>query len=245
MPPSKNSPQALATSDTTTMSDSITSDPTLPRSNDSLPARFATGGTFLLACAGDPVTTDIDLQVLCSFGSQDETAFVVTTTKSAKTTVADFDRYCPKTSRPAVGLVDTTSEHQFVPSLFEGTPTIFTPSPDDLERLVLALSELTDRFPPGPASRHLLIRSLTPILASTPPERLSPVLERLKGLRTETGLCLFGIDYTAHDSAVFDAISQVVDGVLWITPAGEGVEIDFQQSSAGTRIRPPARDTDD
>lgn len=227
------------------MPDSVTSDPDLPHTADRFPARFATGGTFLLACAGDPVATDIDLQALCSFGSQEETAFVVTTTKSAKTTVADLARYCAKADRPAVGMVDTTSEHQFVPSLFEGTPTIFTPSPDDLERLVLALSELTDRFPPGPAARHLLIRSLTPILASTPPDRLCSVLERLKGLRTESGLCLFGIDYTAHDPDVVDAISGVVDGVLWITPTGEDVELDFQPSSAGTRVRPPARDTDD
>lgn len=227
------------------MPDTITSSPDRPLSDDSFPARFATGGTYLLACAGDPVTTDIDLQALCRFGSQDDTAFIVTTTKSAKTTVADFDRYCAKAERPATGVVDTTSEHQFVASLFEGTPTIFTPSPGDLERLVLALSELTDRFPPGPAPRHLLIRSLTPILEATPPDRLCPVLERLTGLRTQTGLCLFGIDYTAHDTATMNAISDVVDGILWITPTSEGIELDYQHGTSSTSpTRPPARGTD-
>lgn len=228
MAPSKNSPRSLATSHTTIMPDTATPSPDRSRSDDTFPARFATGGTYLLACAGDPVATDIDLQALCRFGSQDDTAFVVTTTRSANTTVADLERYCAKADRPAVGVVDTTSQHQFVTALFEGTPTIYTPSPGDLERLVLALSELTDRFPPGSAPRHLLIRSLTPILASTSPDRLCPVLERLKGLRTQTGLCLFGIDYTAHDKEVMNAIGGVVDGILWITPTAEGVELDFQ-----------------
>lgn len=215
------------------------------QTHDEFPARFATGGTYLLACAGDPVASDIDLQALCRFGSPDDTAFLVTTTKSAKTTVTDIERYCSKPERPAVGLVDTTSAHQFVPSLFAGTPTIFTPSPGDLERLVLALTELTDRFPPGDDPRHLLIRSLTPILKSTSPDRLSPVLERLTGLRTQTGLCLFGIDYTAHDPDTMHAISEVVDGILWITPTSEGIELDYQHgTSSSNPARPPASDTD-
>lgn len=223
------------------MPDTATPHTSHSQTDDGFPARFATGGTYLLACAGDPVATDIDLQALCRFGSPDDTAFVVTTTKSAKTTVADLERYCTKAERPAVGVVDTTSAHQFVPSLFAGTPTIFTPSPGDLERLVLALSELTDRFPPGPAPRHLLIRSLTPILQATPPDRLCPVLERLTGLRTQTGLCLFGIDYTAHDTATMNAISEVVDGILWSTPTTDGVELDFQHGKPSSNdARPPA-----
>lgn len=227
------------------MPDTTTSHSDGPLPADRFPARFATGGTYLIACAGNPVATDIDLQALCRFGSPDDTAFVVTTTKSAKTTVADLDRYCEKTERPAVGLVDTTSAHQFVTSLFEGTPTIYTPSPGDLERLVLALSELTDRFPPGRTSRHLLIRSLTPILASTPADRLCPVLERLTGLRTQTGLCLFGIDYTAHDTATMNAISDVVDGILWVTPTEDGVDLDFQHGrTPGNYAQPPVGDAD-
>lgn len=206
---------------------------------DALPNRFADGGTFLLACAGDPTSFDVDLRALCEFGSPDETAFIVTTTRSAADTVTAVDAQCEKSERPALGLVDTTSAHQSVSSLFGGTPTIYTPSPGDLERLVLALSELTDRFPPGNAPRHLLVQSLTPILQTTTVDRLCQVLQRIAGIRTQTGLCLFGIDYTAHDSDTMTAIGNVVDGILWITPSDDGVEFGFQHTRTPGRYSDP------
>lgn len=225
-------------------------DPTQPPSRSRLarsayPDRFANGGTYLLASAGDPVSTGVDLQILSEFGHPSDTAFVVTTTRSASTTVAELDALYEKSERPALGFVDTTSEHQSVSALFEGTPTIFTPAPGDLERLVLALSELTDRFPPGSSPRHLLIRSLTPILETTTTDRLCHVLERIQGLRTQTGLCLFGIDYTAHDTATMTAITQVIDGILWITDTNDGIAADYQQTrTPGSNPQPPGEEGD-
>lgn len=49
------------------------------------------GGTVLVASAGDPTRHAVELHALCEYGSGDDTAFVVTTTRSAATTLETYD----------------------------------------------------------------------------------------------------------------------------------------------------------
>lgn len=213
--------------------------PTGP-TRDAFPARFTEGGTYLIATPGEPARYDIDLHALCYFGTATDTAFIVTTTRSAATTRDALSSFCKKDARPALGFVDTTSERQSVSALFEGTPTIFTPAPGDLERLVLALTELTDRFPPRTNPRHLIIRSLTPLLQTTTTDRLRHVLDRVTGLSTNRGLCLLGIDYTAHDPETITELATVADGILWVSTTDDTIEIDYQPAVPGQQPRHPS-----
>lgn len=58
------------------------------------------------------------------------------------------------------------------------------------------------------------------------------MLERITGVRSETGLCLLGLDYTAHDEETMAAITDIVDGVLWVTePSPNRLEFEYQPTS--------------
>lgn len=196
---------------------------------DPLPEDLGDGATVLVAVAGDPSQYAVSLRVLVAQGVTEDTALVVTTTESADRTIAVYTRLASATERPSLGIVDTTSEQQSVSALYGETPVVFTPSPGDLERLVLALSDLCDNMTPTNGARHLVIRSLTPILELSSTSRVRTVLERITGLRSESGLCLLGIDYTAHDEETMTAIADLVDGVLWVThPTPDRLAFDYQ-----------------
>lgn len=195
---------------------------------DTFPDDLSEGGSVLVASAGDPTRYAVDLHALCECGSGDDTAFVVTTTRSADTTLETYGRACPDGIRPRLRLVDTTARQPSVPSLYGEAATVFIPSPGDLERLVIALSDLSEATPPSDGARHLVMRSLTPILQEAPVDRVCTVLERVTGLRASAGVCLLGIDYTAHDEATLRSLAEQVDGILWVAESGEtALEFDY------------------
>lgn len=196
---------------------------------DPFPESLSGGSTVLVASAGDPSRYAVSLRILCSHGTAGDTALVVTTTESADQTIAVYDGLEVATGRPSIGIVDTVSEQQSVSALYGETHVVFTPTPGDLERLILALSDLSDSTAPTSRSRHFVIRSLTPILAASSPARVRTVLERITGLCSETGLALIGIDYTDHDEETMSAIADLVDGVLWVTqPSPDRLAFDYQ-----------------
>lgn len=206
---------------------------------DTFPDDLARGGSVLVASAGDPTRYAIGLHALCEYGDGADTAFVVTTTRSADTTLETYDRLCPEDGRPGLRVVDTTARQPSVPSVYGEAATIFIPSPGDLERLVIALSDLSAATPPSDGARHLLIRSLSPILEETPVERVQTVLDRVTGLRANDGLCLLGIDYTAHDESTIRSLAEHVDGILWITEADEDtLQFDYLPTNERRRQRP-------
>ncbi|GAB6861194.1 hypothetical protein ACFR97_14095 [Haloplanus litoreus] len=199
---------------------------------DPLPETLGDGSTVLVASAGDPSQYAVGLRLLCAQGTAEDIAFVVTTTESADRTIEVYDGLGEETERPSLGIVDTVSVQQSVSALYDEIPVVFTPSASDLERLVMALSNLVDTTPPTGGARHLVVRSLTPILEASSVDQLSTVLDRITGLRSETGLALLGIDYTAHDEATMTAIADLVDGVLWVTqPAPARLAVDYQPTS--------------
>jgi hypothetical protein len=185
--------------------------------HDAFPDAFSKGATVLIASAGDPARYDVDFNALCTYRNKDDTALVVTTTESASATLDTYERLCADIDCPSPSFVDTTATQPTADSLYGGTPVVYIPSPGDIERLVLALSDLSENQPVTNGNRHLVIRSLSPIITSTSTERVCSILDRITGLRTEHGLSLLGIDYTAHDDETVTALAQQVDGVLWVT----------------------------
>lgn len=187
-------------------------------------------GTILVAGTVEPSRHDLGLRLLCQYGHADDAALVVTTAESADETLDRYREVCPGPDRPSLRLVDTASEEQSVTDRYGDTPVVFTPSAGDLERLVIALSDLTG---PANGTRHLLVRSLTPLLREAPTARVCRVLERVTGLRTGTGRCLLGLDYTAHDRETMAALSASVDGVLWVMrSSSRDLAFEFHRSRA-------------
>lgn len=206
---------------------------------DTFPDDLSKGGSVLVASAGDPTRYAVGLHALCEYGSGDDTAFVVTTTRSADTTLETYDQSCPGGTRPRLKLVDTTARQPSVQSLYGEAATMFIPSPGDLERLVIALSDLSEETPLSDGARHLVMRSLTPILREAPLDRVCTVLDRVTGLRANAGVCLLGIDYTAHDEATIRSLAEQVDGILWVAESGETtLEFDYHSTSDRRRRQP-------
>lgn len=194
---------------------------------DALPTDVP-AGTILVAGTVDPAEYAPGLRILCRYGRMDETALVVTARESVGRITERYDTVCPGADRPSPGFVDTTSEQQYVSAPYGETPVVFVPSSGDLERLVLALSELACRRPPT-GRHHLLVRSLSPLLRVAPVDRVQTVLERVSRLSSEDGLCLFGFDYTAHDEETTTELAEMVDGVLWVSRGTEsGLEFELR-----------------
>lgn len=200
---------------------------------ETLPDSLSGGATVLVASAGDPSQRALGLRILSRRGTADA-ALVVTTSEAADATVEIYERV--GTDRPALGIVDTTSTEPSVAAVYREVPVVFTPSSGDLERLAMALSELSGRLSLTGDDRHLVVRSLTPILESASTSRVRSTLERITDFRSENGLCLVGIDYTAHDEETMSALTAQVDGVLWVTqPSPDTVAFEYQPSDGGGR----------
>lgn len=193
-----------------------------PPSSIDLPGALTEGSSILVVGTFDPSEYAISLRLLGQYGKNGDPAPVVTTRSSANETIQTWEEVSSEGDRPSIAIVDTTSEEQSIEATYGGVPTFFTPSSGDLERLVMALTELSGPTQPPNGSRHLVIRSLTPILEEASPDRVLHVLQRISGLRTGTGLGLFGIDITAHDRETLTRLADIFDGVVWINRTKDG-----------------------
>lgn len=225
-----------------------TSEPTAERvllQSDSLPATLSTGATVLVANAGDPTEEALGLQLLSCFGGSDDTALVVTTDQGADRTLTQFEQVSEDEDGPSLGLVDTVSKEQSLSSLYGDPRVVFTPSNGDLTRLVVGLAQLSGEHPPSTGERHLLVRSLTPILETIDTDRVCSVLQQITGVRTEAGISVLGIDCTAHDHSTIAALGEQVEGILWVTSdSDEGFDVEYQPTNDRRNCQPPKRDTD-
>lgn len=198
------------------------------------PKALESGATVLLAANTAPSPYALGLRALCHYSKTDDNAVVVTTTESADQTLEAFTRVCPREDRPTIGIVDATSEQQYVSAVYDASPVVFTPS--DLERIVMALAEITGNQVPANGTRHLVIRSLTPLLRDSPTDAVCNVMGRISGLRAGSGLGLFGLDYTQHDEATMSKLAERVDYILWVSH-GQESGLEFELQTAGTSVR--------
>lgn len=204
------------------------------------------GMPILIVSTGDPFRYAVNLRLLCTYGAVEDTAFVVTSTERVNQTIETYGRLGIGMDRPSLGIVDTTSEQQSMSALYGETPVVFTPAPEDLERLVLALSDLSENTALSNGACHLVVRSLTPILESVSTARVYTVLEQITDLRSETGLCLIGLDYAAHDERTMATVADRMDGVLWVTqPSLDHLAFEYQPTRGRSSRSVIGGDTDD
>ncbi|WP_436924086.1 DUF7504 family protein [Halosimplex amylolyticum] len=200
-----------------------------PMSVGTLPQGLSTKSTVLVAGSTDPSRHAVGFQVISRLGDADDTVLAVTTTESADETVEAAESTYPDGDRPPLGVVDTASKQQSLAAPAGEVPVVYTPAPGDLERLVVGLTELSAGGPPATGARHLLVRSLTPVLATVPTDQVCSVLRQISGIRTDSGVTLVGVDYTAHDEATMAALAERVDGVLWVASGPDGaLDLEYQ-----------------
>lgn len=198
---------------------------------DSFPAGLSAGSTVLIAGTVDPASYGVSLRAIHQFGDGDDTAFVVTTTESVDETVVRYEALCEDSDGPSLGFVETTSERRSISALYERYPVVYVPAPGDLERIVIGLSDLTGIRPPSSGTRHLVIRSLTPLLEHASTDDVCTILERISGLRMGSGLTLFGLDYTAHDDETMAALTEFVDAIVWVTKQSNVLEFEYARAA--------------
>jgi hypothetical protein len=191
--------------------------------------------TILVAGTVDPTEYGLGLRLLSHAGSPDDTAVVVATTESRDAAVERIEDAEAASGVPSFAVVDTVSEDQYLTAPYEDVPTVYMPSADDLERVVIGISDLTGTVVPSTGTRHFVIRSLTPMIEGATTERVCRLLERMKGLRVGDGLGIFGIDFTAHDEATMNELTRVVDRTLWVSEDTDG-RLQFELRSAGRRF---------
>lgn len=194
------------------MSNDTSADPTEP--DLSIPDSIAAPATYLVTGTLDPAEHGLCLQILGRYAEPNDGALVVSTTESRTATIEQARSLCPKRPDNQFGVIDAVSRKQYISALYEAVPSVYTTTPRDLERIVLALSELTTVVRTG-GSRHLVVRSLTPSLSDTNTDDVCRFLERISGVRTGSGFTFVGLDLSAHDDAVVRELLQRVDGVLW------------------------------
>jgi hypothetical protein len=139
------------------------------------------------------------------------------------------DQFDPSVGSPDV--VDALSSDLSVAALCTDAPTVYVPSPTDIERLAVVIDELTADSPPAGGRRHLVVRSLTPILETVAPETVARSIDCSTDACPPTGLCL-GYRYTAHGDAALDSLVPHVDGILWVERSTSG-EITFEFDHRG------------
>lgn len=211
----------------------MSSDHSASMSNEleNLSGLLGDGYRVLVAGSTDSVVNEVTLQLLAHVGNGLDESVIVTTARSAATTRESYAAIAERGGCPALRIVDTLSSEQSVAALYTDSPTVYVPSPIDIERLVLGVSDITDETPPATGRRHLVVRTLTPILESIPVETVIRMIDRIGGVRSPDGLSVFGCTYTSHSEADMQQLATRVDGILWIEETATGdltFELDHQ-----------------
>lgn len=202
---------------------------------DTLPEQLRDGSRLLIAGSTDPVANGVALQLLAQFGTGEDEAIVITTTRSAATTRKSYTAIADRGQCPALRIVDTLSTDQSVAALYTDSPTVYVPSAVDIERLIVAVDDLTDEKPPVRGERHFVARSLTPILESIPVETVSRMVDRLAGVRSAGGLSVFACQYTALSRSTLNRLATRMDGILWVEHSDtDGLTAEFERCRSST-----------
>lgn len=182
-----------------------------------LPNGLSGDSTILIATNGDPSKFTVCLYVLGQLAGQEDTATVVTTTESADQIVSFYDDLEPRLNSPSIDIIDTISKQQSLSARYSETRVVFIPAPSDVARLLMGFSELAHNSGSTEGAHHLVVRSLTPIIEVSSVAQVTSFIEQMAQYRSESGVSLLGIDYTAHDEETTEAISKLADGVLWVS----------------------------
>lgn len=186
-----------------------------------LPATIAPGSLLLVTGAVEPAERGLPLQVFQRYATPRDVGIVVTTTASAEETIEAYAPASDEDARPSISIVDTVSRGQNLTAFHRDVPTVFTPGPPDPARVSVAIANLTAQSPSA-AARHLVVRSLTPFFEADPSAPVVHRLERTFGRRSDEGLVVLGVDFTAIDGPTMEALTGLADGVVRLATSETG-----------------------
>lgn len=186
-----------------------------------LPATIAPGSLLLATGAVEPAESGLCLQLLRRYGATEDAGIVVTTTGSAEETTETYTSKTGADPRPPIGIVDTFSRGQNLTVFHGEVPTVFTPGPPDIARVSVAIENVAAQLPSA-STHHLVVRSMTPFFEADTSSTITHRIERTFGNWSEDGLVVLGVDFTAMDEPVMDALTGLADGVVRLAASESG-----------------------
>jgi hypothetical protein len=198
---------------------------------ESLPKTLP-GDSFTLIAGTDRTALNrVGLQLLARYGDVADAAVVVTTRRDAKATIEEYAAV-GDSRKPDIAIIDTTSTEQNLPATYGEIPTAFTPSPTDLERTGMALVELSNRLCGSRRPVHLLVHSVSDIVAGTNLERVLKLFDQTARKEGSiSGQIFLSIDYTAHDKETLDRLNGLADGVVWVEQGEAGLSLTYEETN--------------
>lgn len=156
-------------------------------------------------------------------------AILLTTTMDAETSI-DECASVGDSRKPDIAVIDTTSTGQSIPSVYSAIPTVFTPSPGDIERTSMALSDLGSRLEGDRRPVHLLVDSLSDIVDGVGVESSLSVLRQASVPSDDiSGFTVATLAYNEHSKATVDDVTEFADSVVWVETTDEGRKLSYQR----------------
>ncbi len=199
-----------------------------------VPALVA-GRTLVIAESGDLERYNLDLRLARRRSTPGESAVLVTTETDAEWMVRRYRSVTDGEPADSLGVVDTVSGDQNLPATYAETPTAYVPGPHEIERLSMALGDVTLPRSREVRRRHLVFQSLTPLLESVDSGVVTRFVRRTtEESRTIDGFSIFRIDFTAHDDATMARVRELADLLLWVEESASG-RLDFELEHVRSR----------
>lgn len=170
----------------------------------------------------------VGMELLARYADIADGAILLTTTMDAQTSIDEYASV-RDSRKPDIAVIDTTSTEQSIPSVYSAIPMVFTPSPGDIERTSMALSDLASRLEGDRRPVHLLVDSLSDIVDDVGVESSLSLLRQASvpgdGV---SGLTVATLAYNEHSKATVDDVTEFADSVVWVDTTEEGRKLSYQ-----------------
>lgn len=172
----------------------------------------------------------LPLRITDRYADPDDCRIIITPSVDAEETIRHQEAISPIADN-RLGVIDTSvDKHR--DALYQPTPVVYRPHPGELAQITLALWELDTALSPSCPKTHLILRSLTPILAEDSRERVINVLKQLiKRQQSTSSLTVFSVQYTELSESTMTALAELADGVIWVERQSNGtLRFDYQRT---------------
>lgn len=187
---------------------------------EDVPDTLSTDSAICIAKPAPLAEYAVPLRITDRYTDRNDCRIIVTPSIGTDETVRQQQTITPSGDY-RMGIVDTTAD-EHLDALYQENPTIYLPHPGELSQISLAVWDLYEALSSSCSNTHVILRSLTPLLAEKRLERVTNVLERLiEHQRAHSNRLVFGIEYTEHDEATMAALRDLVDGIVWIEQASD------------------------
>ncbi|WP_152423968.1 DUF7504 family protein [Natronorubrum tibetense] len=197
---------------------------------DGIPDTISSSSTLCIAKPAPLTEHALPMRITNRYADRGDCRIIVTSSAGAEETIRQQKAIEPL-EESRIGVVDTTA-NDYLAALYQENPTISLPHSRELTQLSLAVWDLHETLSEPCEKTHIIIQSLTPILAEGRLESVINVLERwIEQQRATSSLTVFSIEYTEHDEATMVALERLVDGIVWVEQTErQKLRLDYQRA---------------